>query len=129
MAWRRISCLASSALGLRLCSAPSEAAVTHTTAHLNLRARPAIRGQFNRTFVVGLAGATIASLGLFALSCAGSCAGGRIRDEGCAELKSTSDCVSGQQRIAGTFRSDIEAVAFNLPPIQFDNREPQGDTK
>jgi hypothetical protein len=36
------------------------------------------RGQFNRTFVVGLAGATFASLGLFALSLAG----GEIRDEG-----------------------------------------------
>ncbi len=77
------------------------------------------RGQFNRTFVVGLAGATIASLGLFALSLAG----GEIRDEGRAKLKATTDCVSGPQPIAGTFRSDIEVIAFNLPPIQFDNRE------
>ena len=79
----------------------------------------ALRGQFNRTFVVGLAGATIASLGLFTLSLAG----GEIRDEGRAKLKATSDCVSGRQPIAGTFRSDIEVIAFNLPPIQFDNRE------
>ena len=71
------------------------------------------RGQFNRTFVVGLAGATIASLGLFALSLAG----GEIRDEGRAKLKSTSDCVSGRPPIAGTFRSDVEAITFNLPPI------------
>ena len=76
-------------------------------------------GQFNRTLVVGLAGATIASLGLFALSLAG----GEIRDEGRAKLKAASDCVSGRQPIAGTFRSDIEVIAFNLPPIQFDNRE------
>jgi hypothetical protein len=77
------------------------------------------RGQFNRTFVVGLTGATIASLGLFAISLAG----GEIRDEGRAKLKATSDCVSGPQPIAGTFRSDIEVIAFNLPPMQFDNRE------
>jgi hypothetical protein len=79
----------------------------------------ALRGQFNRTFVVGLAGATIASLGLFALPFAGD----EIRDEGRAKLKATSDCVSGRQPIAGTFRSDIEVIAFNLPPIRFDNRE------
>ena len=79
----------------------------------------ALRGQFNRTFVVGLAGATIASLGLFTLSCAG----GEIRGEGRAKLKATSDCASGRQPIAGTFRSDIEVTAFNLPLIQFDNRE------
>jgi hypothetical protein len=78
-----------------------------------------LRGQFNRTFVVGLAGATIASLGLFTLSRAG----GEIRDEGRAKLKTMSACVSGRQPIAGTFRSDIEVIAFNLPPNQFDNRE------
>jgi hypothetical protein len=77
------------------------------------------RGQSNRTFLVGLAGATIASLGLFALSLSG----GEIRDEGRAKLKATSDCVSGPEPIAGTFRSDIEVLAFNLPPIQFDNHE------
>jgi hypothetical protein len=71
------------------------------------------RGQFNRTFVVGLAGATIASLGLFTLSRAG----GEIRDEGLAKLKVASDCVSGRQRIAGTFGPDTEVIAFNLPPI------------
>ena len=48
---------------------------------------------------------------------------------GRAKLKATSDCVSGRQPIAGTFRSDIEVIAFNLPPIQFDNREWQGDRK
>ena len=78
----------------------------------------ALRGQFNRTFVVGLARATIASLGIFALSLAS----GEIRDEGRAKLKATSDCVSGRQLIAGTF-PDIEVIAFNLPPIRFDNRE------
>jgi hypothetical protein len=77
------------------------------------------RGQFSRTFVVGLAGATIASLGLFALSLAG----GEIREEGRGKLKSTSDCVPGRQPIVGTLRSDIEVIAFNLPPIQFENRE------
>jgi hypothetical protein len=76
-------------------------------------------GQFNRTFVVGLAGATIVSLGLFALSRAG----GEIGDGGRSKLKATSDCVSGRQPIAGTFRSDIELIAFNSPRIQFDNRE------
>jgi hypothetical protein len=84
-----------------------------------------IFGQLNRAFVVGLAGATIASLGLFTLSGAG----GGIRDEGRAKLKATSDCGSGRQPFAGTFRSDIEVIAFNLPPIQFDNRERYGDRK
>jgi hypothetical protein len=79
----------------------------------------ALRGQFNRTFVVGLAGATIVSLGLFTLSRAG----GEIGDGGRAKLKATSDCVSGRQPVAGTFRSDIDVVGFNLPPIEFDNRE------
>ena len=79
------------------------------TVDLNLRKGPTLRGQFNRSFVVGLAGATIASLGLFALSRGG----GEIRDEGRAKHQATSDCVSGQRPIAGTFRSDIEVVAFN----------------
>jgi len=70
------------------------------------------RGQFNRTFVVGLAGATIASLGLFALSIPG----GEIRDEGPAKLKSTSDCVSSRPPIAGAFRSDLEMIAPNFAP-------------
>jgi hypothetical protein len=78
----------------------------------------ALRGQFSRTFVVGLAGATIASLGIFSLSRA--C--GEIRDEGLAKLKATSDCVSGRQPYVLTFRSDIEVIAFNLPQIRFDNR-------
>ena len=85
----------------------------------------ALRGQFSRTFVVGLGGATIASLGLFTLS--GTC--GEIRDEGRAKLKATSDCASGRQPIVGTFRSDIEVIASNLPPIKFDNRERHGDRK
>ena len=71
------------------------------------------RGQFNRTFVVGLAGATIASLGLFALSIPG----GEIRDEGCTELKSTSDCVSNRPPIVGAFRSDLEMIASNFSTI------------
>jgi len=78
-----------------------------------------IFGQLNRSFVIGLAGATIVSLGLFTLSRAG----GEIRDEGRTKLTATSDCISGRQQIATTFRSDIEMTAFNLPPIQFDNRE------
>jgi hypothetical protein len=65
-----------------------------------------LRGQFNRTFVVGLAGGTIASLELLALSPAGS----EIRDGGPAKLKASSDCVSGRQPIAGTFRSDIDVI-------------------
>jgi hypothetical protein len=77
------------------------------------------RGQFNRTFVVGLAGGTIASLGLFALSLAG----GEIRDEGRTKLTSTSDCVSGRPPIAGAFHSDLEMIASNLSPILFDNGE------
>jgi hypothetical protein len=59
----------------------------------------ALRGQFNRTFVVGLAGASIASLGLFTLSRAD----GEIRDAGCAKLKATSDCIpvdSGLRRLS-----------------------------
>jgi len=77
------------------------------------------RGQFNRTFVVGLAGATIASLGVFALSLAG----GEIRDEGRTKLKVKSDCVSSRPLIAGAFRSDLEMIASNFSPIQSDNRE------
>ena len=85
----------------------------------------ALRGQFNRTFVIGLAGATIASLGLFALSRAG----GEIRDEGRAKLKATSGRLSGRPPIAATVRWDNEVIAFDLPPIQFDNSERQGDRK
>ena len=70
----------------------------------------ALGGQFNRTFVVGLVGATIVTLGLFTLSRVG----GEIGDDGRAELKTTSDCVSGREPIAGTIRSDIEMIAFNL---------------
>jgi hypothetical protein len=66
-----------------------------------------------------LAGATIVSLGLFTLSRAG----GEIRDEGRAKLKATSECVSGRQSIVATSQSDIEVTGFNLPLIQFDNRE------
>jgi hypothetical protein len=79
----------------------------------------AMRGQFKRTFVVGLTGATIASIGLFALSFTG----GEIRDDGRAKLNATSDCVFDRQPIAWTFRSDLEVMAFNLPPVQSDNRE------
>jgi hypothetical protein len=76
----------------------------------------ALRAQLNRTFVVGLAGATIASLGLFTLSRAG----GEIRDEGRAKLKATSECASGRQPIATTFHPDVEVTAFNPPLIQLD---------
>jgi hypothetical protein len=78
----------------------------------------ALRGQFIRNIVVGLAGATIASLGIFSLSRAG----GEIRDEGLATLKATSDRVTGRQPNVRTFHSDIEVIAFNLPQIQLDNR-------
>jgi hypothetical protein len=71
------------------------------------------RGQFNRTFVVGLAGATIASLGLFALSLAG----GEIGDEGRANLNSASDCVGSRPPIGGAFRSDLEMIASSFSPI------------
>jgi hypothetical protein len=52
MAWRRVSSFVSSALGLWLYSAPLEAAITHTTAKLNLRASATLRRRVNRTFVV-----------------------------------------------------------------------------
>ena len=52
MAWRRVSSFVSSALGLWLYSAPFEAAITHTTAKLNLRASATLRRRVNRTFVV-----------------------------------------------------------------------------
>ena len=100
------------------------AALTHTSASLNFRAGPALHGQFNRTFLVGQAGATIASLGLFTLSRAGE-----LRDEGRAEFKAASDRVSGRQPIARTFRSDIEVIAFNSPRIRFSNLQRQGDGK
>jgi hypothetical protein len=73
----------------------------------------AMGGQFNRTFVVGLAGAIIVSLGLFVLSRAS----GEIGDDGRSKLNAVSDCVSGQQPIARTLRSDVELIASNLPPI------------
>jgi hypothetical protein len=103
----------------RLVALFRDAAITHMTIDLNLRKGPIRRGQFNRAYVLGMAGATIASLGLFALSRGG----GEIRDEGRAKHQATSDCVSGQRPIAATFRSDIEVIAFSLPPIQFGNRE------
>jgi hypothetical protein len=52
----------------------------------------ALRGQLNRTFVVGLAGETIASFGLFILSNAG--AGSEMR--GSPNSKATSECVAGR---------------------------------
>ena len=100
------------------------AATTHTSASRNFRAGPALRGQFNRTFLVGLAGATIASLALFTLSRAGE-----LRDEGRAEFKAASDRVSGRQPIARTLHSDIEVIAFNLQQIRFGNLQRQGDGK
>ena len=83
-----------------------------------------LRDQYNRTFAVGLAGATIASLGLFTLSRAdGEIGNGR------AKLVAASDRASGRQPIAVTFRSDIGLIAFNPPPVQFDKREHYGDRK
>jgi hypothetical protein len=81
-----------------------------------------LRDQYNRTFAVGLAGATIASLGLFTLSRAD----GEIGDEGRAKTKATSDWVSSRRPVAANFHSDIEAIAFNL---QFNKRERYGDPK
>jgi hypothetical protein len=46
-----------------------------------------------------------------------SVAGGEIRDEGRAKLKSTSDCVSSRPPIAGAFRSDLEMIASNFSRI------------
>jgi hypothetical protein len=60
-----------SALGLRLYSAPSDAAITHTTADLNFDAAPRAKRSIQPNF----------------------------------------HC------------PDIDVIAFNLPPIQFDNRE------
>ena len=42
----------SGGLGLWLYTAPSDAAIARTTANLNLRARPSLRCQFNRTFAI-----------------------------------------------------------------------------
>ncbi len=81
-----------------------------------------LRDQYNRTFAVGLAGATIASLGLFTLSRVDD----KIRDGGRAKIRASSDWVSSRQPVAAPFRSDIEAVAFNL---QFEKRERHGDRK
>ena len=71
------------------------AAISHTRENLNFRAGPALHGQFNRTFVVGLAGATIASLGLFTLSraAANQRRGARQTQGGVRlRLRSTTDC-------------------------------------
>ena len=75
-------------------------------------------GQFIRTFVFGLAGATTATLGLFAQSLADD----EISDEGRGNSR------RHQLRLRPTtdwreFPSDLEVIAMNLPPIQFDNRE------
>ena len=50
MAWRRVSSFVSSALGLWLYSAPLEAAITHTTAKLNLRASATLRRRVQPNF-------------------------------------------------------------------------------
>jgi hypothetical protein len=84
-----------------------------------------LRAPFNRAFVAGLAGATIASLGLFALSRAG----GDFGDGTGAKLDAAVNRVSGRQPIATTFRSDIDVIAFGLPPLQFDKPERFGDRK
>jgi hypothetical protein len=52
MGRRYVSPFVNNALGLPVHSAPSEAAVTRTTASLNLRAGPSLRDQFNRAFIV-----------------------------------------------------------------------------
>jgi hypothetical protein len=48
---RRVSSFVNNALGLPVHSAPSEAAITRTTASLNLRAGPSSRDQSNRAFI------------------------------------------------------------------------------
>ena len=56
MGWRRVSSFVNNAVGLPFHSAPSEAAITRTTASLNLRAGPSSRDQFNRAFIVPTVG-------------------------------------------------------------------------
>ena len=77
-----------------------------------------IFGQLNPGFGVGLAGATIVSLGLFTLSRHGD----DIQDNARAKPKATSECVSGRLPITGTSHSDSNVIAFALPRIEFDNR-------
>ena len=84
-----------------------------------------LRDQYSRTFAVGLAGATIASLGLFTLSRADR----EFGDGGRAKIKATSDRVSVRRPVAAIFPAEVEAIAFSLPPIQFDKREQPGDRK
>ena len=55
MALFRLSALASSALALWLYSAPSDAAVTHTTANLNLRAGPSMSHKVKAIIPAGAA--------------------------------------------------------------------------
>jgi uncharacterized protein YraI len=55
MAWRRVSAFVVSALGLSLYSASSEAAVTHTSANLNLRAGPSMSHKVKAVIPAGAA--------------------------------------------------------------------------
>jgi uncharacterized protein YraI len=55
MAWRRVSALVASALGLSLYSASTEAAVTHTSANLNLRAGPSMSNKVKAVIPAGAA--------------------------------------------------------------------------
>ena len=55
MALLRVSALVSGALGLWLYSAPSDAAVTHTTANLNLRAGPSMSHKVKAVIPAGAA--------------------------------------------------------------------------
>ena len=52
MAWRCVSSFVSSALGPVASFRAVRAAITHTTAKLNLRASATLRRRLNRTFVV-----------------------------------------------------------------------------
>ena len=79
----------------------------------------AMGGQFNRTFVVGVAGATIVSLGLFVLSRAAA----RSEMTGAPNSTRSRTAFLANNLLHGLSRSDIELIAFNLPPIQVDNRE------
>ena len=70
--------------------------------------------QFRRARAVGLLGATIASVGIFAASHARADSG----DDARAILKAMSDYVSSQKSIAATFNTDIEVITPDLQKIR-----------
>jgi hypothetical protein len=70
-----------------------------------------------RAFAIGLLGATMAILAIFAASRARADNG----DDARKILKAMSDYVSGQKSIAATFNTDIEVITPDLQKIQFDS--------